>query len=151
MKLIIFFFFLPVFFFAYGKSIDPSQASWHKKYVKQQNAPDPADMLLNTDPEPLLVRRRRPGDRYQPLGMDCDVKLQDILVNRKVPVVLRDHLPVVVQREGTIMWCPGCPGPEQFKLIAPQDCALVLEYKPEGTATYSGTKSFFACSGSLAA
>ena len=43
MKLLLLF--LPFLFIAHGKSIDPSQASWHKKYVKQQNAPDPADML----------------------------------------------------------------------------------------------------------
>ena len=43
MKLLVLF--LPFLFIAYGKSIDPSQADWHKKYVKQQTAPDPADML----------------------------------------------------------------------------------------------------------
>ena len=48
--------FFSCLFIAHGKSIDPSQADWHKKYVKQQNAPDPADMLLNTDPEPGLKK-----------------------------------------------------------------------------------------------
>ena len=56
MKLKLVLTFLPFLFIAYGKSIDPSQANWHKKYVKQQNAPDPADMLLNTDPEPGLKK-----------------------------------------------------------------------------------------------
>ncbi|MEM1108137.1 MAG: DUF1080 domain-containing protein [Planctomycetota bacterium] len=32
--------------------IDPSQKSWHERYRKQANAPQPADMKLNTDPEP---------------------------------------------------------------------------------------------------
>ena len=54
MKLLVLF--LPFLFIAHGKSIDPSQASWHKKHVKQENAPDPADMLLNTDPEPGLKK-----------------------------------------------------------------------------------------------
>jgi hypothetical protein len=35
-------------------TIDPSQEDWHKRYKKQKNAPDPAKMLLNTDPEPDL-------------------------------------------------------------------------------------------------
>lgn len=35
-------------------TIDPSQANWHKRYAKQKNAPDPAEMLLNTDSEPDL-------------------------------------------------------------------------------------------------
>ena len=45
MKLLLLF--LPFLFIAHGKSIDPSQASWHKKlfkdeevvYIKQQNLP----------------------------------------------------------------------------------------------------------------
>ena len=32
--------------------IDPSQSQWLAKYQKQENAPDPAKQLLNTDPEP---------------------------------------------------------------------------------------------------
>lgn len=34
--------------------IDPSQKSWFGKYQKQENAPIPGEMLLNTDPEPDL-------------------------------------------------------------------------------------------------
>lgn len=32
--------------------VDPSQSKWHQKYRTQQNAPNPEEMLLNTDPEP---------------------------------------------------------------------------------------------------
>lgn len=35
-------------------TIDPSQADWYQKYKKQENAPDPAKMLLNEDKEPEL-------------------------------------------------------------------------------------------------
>ena len=34
--------------------LDPRQSEWHAKYKKQQNAPKPEEMLLNTDPEPQL-------------------------------------------------------------------------------------------------
>jgi len=34
--------------------VDPNQADWHKKYKQQENAPDPAKMLLNEDKEPAL-------------------------------------------------------------------------------------------------
>ena len=37
------------------KSIPP-QSEWHKKYKKQDNAPDPAEMLLNADSEPDLTK-----------------------------------------------------------------------------------------------
>ncbi len=55
---------------------------------------------------PLLVRRRAGGDRMQPSGLDTPVRMQDILVNAKVPRRLRDALPVVESREG-IAWLCG--------------------------------------------
>ena len=47
--------------------VDQQQASWHKKYQKQANAPLPAEMLLNTDPEPSL------SDGFVPLFHDSDL------------------------------------------------------------------------------
>ena len=35
--------------------IDPSQQAWYEQYKVQANAPDPATMRLNTDPEPDLT------------------------------------------------------------------------------------------------
>jgi len=35
--------------------IEPSQKEWYAHYVKQKNAPKPAEMLLNTDVEPELT------------------------------------------------------------------------------------------------
>lgn len=37
-----------------GGELDPTQKSWHKKYSKQENSPNPGEMLLNTDAEPDL-------------------------------------------------------------------------------------------------
>ena len=36
----------------FAGTVDESQSAWHTKYKKQENAPDPKEMLLNTDPEP---------------------------------------------------------------------------------------------------
>jgi tRNA(Ile)-lysidine synthase len=76
----------------------------------------------------LLVRTRRPEDRYQPLGMGCSVKLQNLLVNHKVPAVIRDFLPVVTLPCGEILWCPGCPGPENYRLSTASKWAFALQY-----------------------
>ena len=46
----------------------------------------------------LSVRRRRDGDRFQPLGMDGDKKLQDFLVDEHVPRSERDVTPLVCAR-----------------------------------------------------
>jgi tRNA(Ile)-lysidine synthase len=44
--------------------------------------------------ERLLVRNRRPGDRMQPLGMEHEKKVQDILVDAHIPQEERDSIPL---------------------------------------------------------
>ncbi len=54
----------------------------------------------------LSVRPRRPGDRLRLAGGTR--KLQDILVDARVPRAVRDRLPVVC-RDGRPVWLPGHP------------------------------------------
>jgi tRNA(Ile)-lysidine synthase len=55
----------------------------------------------------LNVRSRRPGDRFQPLGMNGrHVKLAEVMVNLKIPSRARVHWPLVCSQE-TIVWLPG--------------------------------------------
>lgn len=55
---------------------------------------------------PLVVGTRKPGDRMRPLGLDTPKRLQDILVDARVPRHLRDTLPIVSDRD-EIVWIPG--------------------------------------------
>lgn len=54
---------------------------------------------------PLTVRTRRPGDRVQ--GPAGSRKLQDVMVDRRIPAERRDVLPVVTDAEGALLWVPG--------------------------------------------
>ena len=54
----------------------------------------------------LMVRTRRPGDRFQPLGMSREKKLQDFFVDAKVPRHWRDRVPLLVSDKG-IAWVVG--------------------------------------------
>jgi tRNA(Ile)-lysidine synthase len=55
----------------------------------------------------LKVRRARPGDRFQPLGMEGhSLKLSDFWVNHKLPRRARAAWPLVVD-EAQIVWIPG--------------------------------------------
>ncbi len=58
-------------------------------------------------PVPWRLRTRRPGDRFQPLGMDRDLDLRHYLKNRHVPRFDRDRLPLLVDRDDRILWIPG--------------------------------------------
>ena len=81
--------------------------------VSAGDAPDPSGAQVWTvrlDREaltgPLLVRTRRPGDRFQPLGMRGDKKLQDFFTDSKVPRIWRDRVPLLVSGRG-IAWVVG--------------------------------------------
>ena len=54
----------------------------------------------------LRVRARVPGDRFQPLGMNAEKKLQDFYVDEKVPRPWRDRIPLLVSERG-ILWVVG--------------------------------------------
>ena len=54
----------------------------------------------------LTLRTRRAGDRFQPLGMTGDKKLQDFFTDAKVLRALRDRVPLLVSG-GRIAWVVG--------------------------------------------
>lgn len=54
----------------------------------------------------LTVRSRRPGDRLRPLGLGGEKKVQDLLVDAKVPVAARDGVPIVCAPWG-VAWVVG--------------------------------------------
>ena len=54
----------------------------------------------------LHVRGRRPGDRFTPLGMTGAKKLQDFMVDARIPAGSRDGVSLVVSEKG-IVWVVG--------------------------------------------
>jgi tRNA(Ile)-lysidine synthase len=54
----------------------------------------------------LEVRGPRPGDRVHPLGMSGTRKLQDVLVDLRVPAAARQTVPLVVC-DGRVVWVGG--------------------------------------------
>ena len=70
--------------------------------------PDPlvAWLDLEATGDGLHVRTRVPGDRFQPLGMLGEKKLQDFFVDQKVPRSWRDAIPLLVSGRG-IAWVVG--------------------------------------------
>jgi tRNA(Ile)-lysidine synthase len=66
---------------------------------------------------PLCVRGVRPGDRMRPLGLAGTRKLQDVLVDLRVPAARRPFVPVVVCG-GSILWVCGLLSAEQGKIAA---------------------------------
>jgi tRNA(Ile)-lysidine synthase len=78
---------------------------------------------------PLQVRNRRPGDRFRPLGAPGRRKLQDVLVDRKVPRFERDGVPVIVDATDRIVWVAGVALAHECRVTAPLDGVLILEQR----------------------
>jgi tRNA(Ile)-lysidine synthase len=89
--------------------------------MSREDPPAPAEPALATRPcagcdsptaahfaagVKLELGRRRPGLRMRPLPAGRTRKLQDILVDAKVPRHLRDSLPLVFA-DGELAWVPG--------------------------------------------
>lgn len=55
---------------------------------------------LDSVGEALRLRGRRPGDRFQPLGMAQSKKLQDFMVDERIPRRWRDGVPLLVSQNG---------------------------------------------------
>jgi tRNA(Ile)-lysidine synthase len=66
-------------------------------------------------PPAFLVRNRRNGDRFHPLGLTGSKKLKDFLIDRKIPAEIRDRLPLLLWND-EIVWIGGVEISERFKV-----------------------------------
>lgn len=66
----------------------------------------------------FTVRNRRPGDRFRPLGLPHEKKLKDFLIDRKIPVDVRDSIPLLLWN-GEIVWVGGIEISDAFKVTDP--------------------------------
>ena len=63
----------------------------------------------------LQVINRKPGDRFQPLGMSCSKKLQDFMVDVRIPRAQRSQVPLVCSTT-QIIWVVGWRIDERAKV-----------------------------------
>jgi len=78
----------------------------------------PTEEMFDADTlgDGLFVRTWRAGDRFQPLGMTGEKKLQDFFVDEKVPRRERGRVPLVCAADGQIAWVVGYRIAEPFKV-----------------------------------
>ncbi len=99
-------------------------------------AASPAVAWLDQDQVsfPLSLRSVLPGDRFWPAGARGAKKMQDFLVDAKIPRWLRPHLPVVISGE-VIIWVPGLRLAEPVKLTPATSRVLEIEVSPTTATT----------------
>jgi len=86
----------------------------------------------------IILRHWLPGDRFQPIGMDKSVKLQDIFVNHKIPRARRHNLIVAVTARNEVFWVENLRISEQFKLTPQTTHQLTWRWKSGGKRTVAG-------------
>lgn len=83
---------------------------------------------LNEAGSDLVVRPRKSGDRFQPLGMGDPKRLQDFMVDAKIPRWWRDRVPLVCSPDG-ILWVVGWRIAERVRLKDTTDRVLLIEFQ----------------------
>jgi tRNA(Ile)-lysidine synthase len=93
---------------------------------------------------PLEVRCFKAGDRFWPLGGPGLKKLQDFLVNAKIPRWLRPHIPLVVSA-GRVVWVAGLRPADPVKVTGASRTLLTLEISPQTPDTRRIWEMLLAC------
>ncbi len=76
---------------------------------------------------PLMIRNMRPGDRFQPLGMQGSKKVSRFFMDRKIPKNLRSRIPLILSR-GKIVWIAGMEIGQPFCLDLQSSRVLEMKY-----------------------
>lgn len=81
--------------------------------------------------EKLLVRSRRRGDRFQPLGMTELKKLGEFMIDAKISRQWRERVPIVCSPEH-IVWVVGWRIDDRVKVTEDTRRVLCLDFRPVG-------------------
>ncbi|MBI4267239.1 MAG: tRNA lysidine(34) synthetase TilS [Chloroflexi bacterium] len=63
----------------------------------------------------LTVRSRRPGDRFQPLGLGQPKKLGRFMIDARIPQSWRERIPIVASPQN-VLWVTGWRIDERFRI-----------------------------------
>ena len=86
-----------------------------------------AEFDLHQTGTELFVRHRQSGDRFQPLGMDMPKKIQRFMVDAKIPLRWREHIPIVCSPQ-QIIWVVGWRIDDRVKVTEATREILRLEF-----------------------
>jgi tRNA(Ile)-lysidine synthase len=113
---------------------------WLHLQQEERSAPGAVDFrALSTLPQrvwldadrlqwPLIVRSWRPGDRFQPMGLEGSKKLQDFFTDAKIPREQRCRIPLLCDQE-KICWVMGLRLDDRVKITAETRRVLIAEMR----------------------
>jgi tRNA(Ile)-lysidine synthase len=85
--------------------------------------------LATYEDKPLELRTRRPGDKFQPMGMDVPLRFKKFLINRGVPRFERNKL-LVLAHGNKVLWAPGLGISQELKIKEKTTPTHLLKLEP---------------------
>lgn len=119
--------------YEYDNSIDIAKGSIT---ISRKNAEKIGELrghkdVIYIDPESikegLVLRCRKPGDMFAPIGMKGTKKLKEYLIDEKVPRDKRDEL-LFIADGSEIVWIVGGRLSEKYKITEKTSDAVVIKY-----------------------
>ncbi len=83
---------------------------------------------LDKTGDKMILRSRRPGDRFQPLGMSQPKKLGEFMIDAKISRAWRQRVPIVCSPQH-ILWVVGWRIDDRVKVTANTKQVLCLEFE----------------------
>lgn len=118
-----------------GVTISVRRVSGHEpltlrtQHLRDRNA-QLFELPQDARPE-FVVRSRRPGDRFQPLGLGASKRLKELLIDRRIAAEARGRLPLLVWN-GEIVWVAGVEVSERFKVGCPAGAVYEVRMEVSG-------------------
>lgn len=78
--------------------------------------------------EPLIIRNRRSGDRFNPLGMRGSQKIKKLFIDRKIPRPKRNGIALIADQE-SVIWVENMHLSDRVKVSPETKNVLILEIR----------------------
>ena len=76
--------------------------------------------------QPIVLRNRRDGDRFQPLGMKGRQKIKSLFINQKIPRYMRNEVMLLVDQD-SVIWIENMHLSDRVKITPQTKNVLCLE------------------------
>jgi len=113
---------------------ETSLPGWHIEaaVINREGMTEKSDFTAYLDLEKvgdkLVVRPRKRGDRFQPLGLSKPKKLNEFMIDAKIPQAWRQRIPIVCSPE-QIIWVVGWRIDERVKVSEKTKQVLQLKFE----------------------
>ena len=81
----------------------------------------------------FVARSKKENDRYQKLGSKGSKKVAKLMTDQKIPNHHRNLLPLILNDVEEILWIPGFPPSDKFKINQDSTKVIRLTYSPSPT------------------